>query len=116
MTRNTQPHAVALGAPRAKDDVRSAAGAGDVRLGMRVRQDRFSLCLIRPQSKVPMLSAWNDPHRVIDTRRRRSRRCRQTLAAGSASCTRTAASPPSMWITLPSRGRRSRSSASTTTS
>lgn len=28
----------------------------------------FSLCLIRPQSKVPMLSAWNDPHRVIDTR------------------------------------------------
>lgn len=27
----------------------------------------FKLCLIRPHSKVPMLAAWNDPHRVIDT-------------------------------------------------
>lgn len=27
----------------------------------------FALCLIRPRSKVPMLAAWNDPHRVIDT-------------------------------------------------
>lgn len=27
----------------------------------------FHLCLLRPRQKIPMLAAWNDPHRVIDT-------------------------------------------------
>ena len=27
----------------------------------------FHLCLLRPKQKIPMLAAWNDPHRVLDT-------------------------------------------------